>query len=394
MLRKIRRLGWYALYVFLFAALYPAAAVLRRVSPAYRGLWLIQERGFDARDNGYWFFRHLRENHPEINACFVIDPGSPDAEKVARLGDTVPWRSIRHHLKYLAADYLISTHVMPASPDLMAYYHLRQAGIRARGKQVFLQHGIISNDMAIMHYPRLRLDLFVCGARKEYEALRRDLGFPDGILRYLGLCRYDRLAPGSAGRKEILIMPTWRGSDYPRGEAFRETEYFRRFQSLLNREELIRLAEEKDLRILFYPHIEIQPELSRFTASSDRVVLADWRNYDVQDLLKRCAMLVTDYSSVYFDVAYMEKPVVYYQFDRDEFYRIHYGQGYFSFENDGFGPVLTEEEALVREIRACAERGFTVTEEYGARIAAFFPRRDQKNCERTYEAIRNLGKGS
>ena len=57
MLNKLKRLPVYLINVFLLAVLWPAAAVLRRTHPAYRNLWLVMERGFDARDNGYWFFR-------------------------------------------------------------------------------------------------------------------------------------------------------------------------------------------------------------------------------------------------------------------------------------------------------------------------------------------------
>ncbi len=147
MLNMLRRLPVYIKNVFLLAVLWPVSAVLRRTKKEYKNLWLVMERGFDARDNAYWFFRYLREQHPEINARFVIDKTSPDYEKVAKLGETVEYRSARHYLMYLAADRLISTHVQPVAPDLMAYYHLRQIGIHPRGKEIFLQHGIIKDEM-------------------------------------------------------------------------------------------------------------------------------------------------------------------------------------------------------------------------------------------------------
>ncbi len=150
MLNKLKRLPVYLKNVFLLIVLWPIATVLRKTNKAYRHLWLVMERGFDARDNAYWLFRYLREQQPQINACYVIDKTSPDYEKVSCLGKTVAWRSLRHYLMYLAADQLISTHVQPASPDLMAYYHLRRIGSRPRGKQIFLQHGIIKDEMKWM----------------------------------------------------------------------------------------------------------------------------------------------------------------------------------------------------------------------------------------------------
>ena len=387
MLNKLKRLPVYLKNVFLLLVLWPVAAVLRRTSKNYRGLWLVMERGFDARDNAYWFFRYLRERRPQINACYVIDRTSPDYGKVAALGRTVAWRSVRHYLMYLAADMLISTHVQPASPDLMVYYHLRQIGIRARGKQIFLQHGIIKDEMKWMRYPAMKVDFFASGAKPEYDYLVSEFGYPEGVIRYTGLCRFDNLIRGNAPSDEILVMPTWRGSDYPQGDRFCETAFYRTFQSMLENSRLLELLEKHDLKLVFYPHIELQKELDKFRSSSERVILADWREYDVQTLLMRCSLLITDYSSVFFDAGYMEKPVIYYQFDQEEFRKYHYQEGYFSYEKHGFGPVVQTEEELADAVEACVENGFRLQSEYRNRLEAFYPVRDEMNCERTYQIL-------
>ena len=393
MLHILKRLPVYLKHMFLLTLVWPAAAVLRRTNKAYRHLWLVMERGFDARDNGFWFFRYLRERQPQVNACFVIDPKSPDYRKVAQLGRTVAWRSLKHYLMYLAADMLISTHVQPAAPDLMAFYHLRQIGIHPRGKQVFLQHGVIRNNMKLMRYPGLKVDFFVSGGRMEYDYLVSEYGFPEGVIQYIGLCRFDNLIRGNNPSNEILVMPTWRGSDYPKGKRFYETAFYRHFQSLLENPRLLRLLEERDLKLIFYPHIELQEELDKFKSPSDRVILASWRDYDVQTLLMRCSLLVTDYSSVFFDVAYMEKPVIYYEFDMEDFRKYHYQEGYFSAEKHGFGPVAGTEEELMDAIYECAGNDFRMQQKYRYRLEAFFPVRDEKNCERTYQALSRLSGG-
>ena len=391
MLNKCHRLLLYLKNVLLLLVLWPAAALLRRIRPSFRRLWLVAERGTDARDNGYWFYRYLREKHPEVNACYVIDPRSPDYGKVSALGPTVRMGSLRHYLMYLAADRLVSSHVQPAAPDLMLFYHLRQLGIHPRGKQAFLQHGIIKDAMEWMRYPRLKVDFFAAGGKLEYDYLVSEFGFPRGVVQYTGLCRFDNLMRGKRETDQILVMPTWRGSQYPSGDKFVETAFYRHFQSLLDSKDLLRLLEERDLRLIFYPHIEMQRELERFHSSSDRIVLADWRDYDVQTLLMDCRLLITDYSSVFFDAGYMEKPVIYYQFDKEEFRKFHYQEGYFSYENHGFGPVVETEEALLRALRASADAGFRMDRTYQARLEAFFPLRDEKNCERTYEIVSALG---
>ena len=393
MLNKLKKIPVYLKNVFLLAVLWPVAAVLRRTDPDYRHLWLVMERGFDARDNAYWFFRYLRERQPKINARYVIDQDSPDLEKVAQLGPVVSWRSLRHYLMYLSADMLISTHVQPAAPSLMTYYHLRQVGIRPRGKQIFLQHGIIKDEMKWMRYPTMKVDFFASGGKLEYDYLVSEFGYPEGVIQYTGLCRFDNLIRGNDPSNEILVMPTWRGSNYPQGEQFYETAFYQQFQSMLENPSLLRLLEERDLKLIFYPHIELQKELDKFRAPSERVILASWRDYDVQQLLMRCSLLITDYSSVFFDAGYMEKPVIYYQFDQEEFRKFHYQEGYFSYEEHGFGPVVLTEDALVDAVRECAGNDFRMQEKYRDRLEAFYPVRDEQNCERTYQILCRMAGG-
>ncbi|MBR5258025.1 MAG: hypothetical protein IKV51_03670, partial [Clostridia bacterium] len=57
-----------------------AALAYARLSGLPRDTWLISERGYDARDNGYCFFRYLRRNHPDIRAVYVITRDSPDLD--------------------------------------------------------------------------------------------------------------------------------------------------------------------------------------------------------------------------------------------------------------------------------------------------------------------------
>ena len=373
-----------------FYGLKPAAAIVRRAVPAYRGLWLVMERGNDARDNGYWFYRYLREQHPEINARYVITPDSADLDRITALGEPVMRGSFRHKLMYLCADRLVGTHVHPAAPDPILFYHLTQHGIRARGKTVLLKHGIIKDEMQWHNYPLLRVSLYACAAKPEYDFIHDTFGHPEGVVRYLGLCRFDHLLTAPAPRREILLMPTWRGSHYPSGDAFPQTAFYQHYQKLLNDPALHALLERAGCQLIFYPHVELQKELAHFSVSSPRVTLADVHSHDVQDLLMRCAVLITDYSSVYFDVAYLHKPVLYDQFDEEEFRSFHYQKGYFDYDRDGFGPVCRTPEALLAALDACARRDFRMEEQYLRRAQAFFPLRDTHNCERTFDAILSL----
>lgn len=386
MTHKLIRLAGYCKELVLMAFFMPLCALLRKTKK-YKSLWLVSERGDDARDNGYWFYKYLKEEHPEINSRYVITEKSADFSKISALGGAIEYGSFYHYLAYFAAKNLIGTHVQPCAPDKIMYYHLAKKGIRAKGKQTFLQHGIIKDYMSWLDGEHLYIDLFVCGAYPEYENIKNTYHHRDGVVKYVGLSRFDNLLSCDEKEKMILIMPTWRGANYPGGDEFLKTPYFKAFSSLINNSKLISMLEEKKYRIVFYPHIEMQKYIKAFSSSSDRIIIADKSSYDVQELLLKCSMMITDYSSVFFDVAYLEKPIVYYQFDEEDFYSYHYKKGYFDFRRDGFGPVVTDEETLVSEIKKCFDADMVCSEEYTERTKKFFVLRDCNNRKRTFDAI-------
>lgn len=99
--------------------------------------------------------------------------------------------------------------------------------------------------------------------------------------------------------------------------------------------------------------------------------------------------MVTDYSSVVFDFAYLKKPVIYAHFDADKFYNEQaYDKSYFfSDEKDGFGPVVHSYEELVDQIIKTIDGGCNMSEKYKKRVDAFFYKKDRNNSRRVYDAI-------
>lgn len=361
----------------------------------YKDLWLISERGIDARDNGYVFWEYICNNHPEINARFIIDNKSADYEKVRKLGKCVQYKSFEHYVMLSLAKYNVSTHIMGYTPNMIAFVWLDRILHIIKGKKIFLQHGIIKDDMLFNHYPHISVDIFNTSAKPEYEYIKNTYGHPEGTIRLLGMCRYDKLDADDRTKHQILVMPTWRQniSSQCSGYAdFVKTDYYKKFNSLINNRDLLDFLEKNDLKLVFYPHIEFQKYLNLFKVGSDRVILGSFKEYDVQQLLIESKVLITDYSSVYFDFAYMNKPEIYYQFDKENYRKGHYAEGYFSYENDGFGPVVTEELEVIQEIKKIADNDWKADTQYTERMDKFFTLRDHNNCERVFKAIIALGK--
>ncbi len=347
----------------------------------YKNLWVISERGRDARDNGYALFKYIRQNHPEINVKFIITKKSSDYLKVKQIGDVIEHGSREHYFALLNAKVLISTHLLGYTPDMYAFRHLLKFKIyKQNNKIVFLQHGISKDKINIYG----RLDLIVSGAKKEYDFFKDFLISYKENIKYTGFPRYDTL--NNIDSKIILLMPTWRV--WLRNcNDFKKTNYYNTYQSLLNNKELIELLNKENYRLIFYPHIGIQPYIDNFYSKSDRIIIATFEEYDVQELLNSSSILITDYSSVFFDFAYLKKPIVYYQFDKSEYRKKQFEEGYFIYERDGFGPVVSDENKVVDFLSHCIDNNLKLDEKFLNKINKFFVYNDKNNCKRVFNEI-------
>ena len=372
-------------------ALTPVARLIYRK----KHVWLVSERGTDARDNGYHFFRYLRTQHPEINSYYVISKDAADRDRLTSLGHIVDYRSLKHYLLFFGAEKLISSHIMGFSPQNNFYLYCQAKGRKSivKGKTVFLQHGVTKDNIPQLYQENTKLDLFICGAKPEYEYITDNWHYENDEVQYTGFARFDALHDFHT-KRQILIMPTWRSwlehSADASGEKLLKSSYFQHWNGFLKSDGLKELVEKYDVSFIFYPHYAVQKYIDRFQSASSRVIVADFVHYDVQQLLKESMLLITDYSSVFFDFAYMRKPVVYYQFDEEEYRAQHYKQGYFDYRRDGFGEVVTEEKALLELMEQYLENGCALKESYQKRIEGFFPLHDDKNCERIYDEIAGL----
>lgn len=71
---------------------------------------------------------------------------------------------------------------------------------------------------------------------------------------------------------------------------------------------------------------------------------------DVQELFLASDMLVTDYSSVFFDYAILQRPILFYAYDLDN-YRENLRGFYLDYENELPGPIVTDSKILFEKIK-------------------------------------------
>lgn len=356
--------------------------------PSGRPVWMVCERGDDACDNGLWMFRYLQDNHPEIDSWYVITQDAPNRKNLEKYKEhvvTLPSRKFYWLLSrsrcLLAAqceNYLRYIH----DSEKKKYLIRRLADSK---DTIRLQHGIIMNDMTWFVNNNFKTDIFICGAKPEYEYIKEKQFYPADVLKYTGLARFDGLHDYTKGSKIILLMPTWR--HYIRNEQqFKDSLYFMVYSNLLTNSCLYDILNRNQFKLVFYIHPCFKNYISYFKALSLPycVNIADYENNDIQTLLKESAMLITDYSSVAFDMAYMYKPICYFQFDEKEFREKQFAQGYYNYQ-EGLGSFTSCVDELLTCIEMYINNGMKMLDAHRHRADEFFILHDRNNCQRVFE---------
>lgn len=367
---------------------------LRRPAVSYapghgRRIWIVGEQPDRAQDTGLAFFRHLRQNHPEIDAYYVIDRTAPEARNLDGLDHVVDYRSPEHIDLTLRAERIVGSH----HPEYLYPSRSRAFAQLVRARHVFLQHGVIAMKWMAQTYgkdvPSFRTDLFVVSSEREKQFIVHDLGYDPQSVVVTGLARFDTLLDGKtpARPNQVLIMPTWRDWMHTTSQ-FLESEYFAAWHGLLRDPAFRAVVEENNLDVVLSLHPNMQPYLEHFADVPARIVLQG--EVDVQHLIKESAVLVTDYSSVAWDFSFLHKPVLFYQFDRARMFSRT--RPHMDMESELPGPASASGPELVAELAAACARGLAMEAEFVERADKFIAHRDTHNAERIFEAVEPAGR--
>ncbi len=387
-IKYVRIKDVFACFAFIFVL--PAALIAKIF---IRDFWLVGEEKNEARDNGYWFFKWVRQNHPEQKIAYVINKKCADYKNVKDLGKVINWGGFSHWLWYLIAKKNISSQ-KGCKPNAAACY-LFETKLRLwRNNRYFLQHGVIKDNLDWLYYDKCYFKLFCVSAKPEYDYVSANFGYPNGIIECTGLARFDGLHEHHVQSKTILVMPTWRNYLVrPHGvttkaelkKEFAGSAFFKKWAEFLCSEKLRDILGDNGYNLVFYPHRNMQIYLDFFVnlALPDCVSIANPELLSVQNALKQADCLITDYSSVFFDFAYMKKPIVFYQFDEAEFRANQYAEGYFDYHANPLGKWSGTLDECLDLLKEQIESGCPQNDN----VKEFFEIYDDKNCERIYNAI-------
>ena len=350
-------------------------------------IWFYMDRPEVSDDNGEHLFKYAVDKDPNIKKYFIIRKDSKDFDRMKKIGNVIGFKSMKHRYLGMFAENIVTSH--PDNEIIYPFWgrYPYFAGL-LKSNNVFLQHGIIKEDISSwLNKTNMNLSFFLTSAKLEYESIfKYPYNYDENVVQLLGLPRYDNLE-NQKDKKQIVIMPSWRRNlDRKSHDYIKESEYFKRFNSLINSERLIEKAREYNYEIIFRPHPKVYAFIDMFDKND--YVKIDYDRIRYQTLFNSGSLLITDYSSVAFDFAYLYKPVIYYHYSDD--YHFDAEHSFFDYKTMGLGEIANDEDYLIDLIVEYMENDCKIKEEYYNRIKDFYLFTDKNNCKRVYEAIKKI----
>lgn len=361
-------------------------------------VWLVHEKFSEtAQDNSFYFFRYCYLHQAERNVYYVIKKGTIDEKNLEPYKDRVVYfMSFKHLVRLLSAKLIISSEAKGHGYA----WRVSQGVIRkfvTEKKYIFLQHGVLGLkkvDSTFDYNTQNSAELFVSSSDFEKRIITNYFGYSDDQVIVTGLPRWDVLEDKSdqvTGKREILLMPTWRNwLEEVEESEFIQSDYYQAYNTLLQSKELHDVLKEHHLLLNFYVHPKFMPYVSTFTESTEHVRVLQFGDEKVNELIMRAHLLITDYSSVSWEMYYQKKPVIFFQFDVDQYNQ--YQGSYMDLNKDLFGKAVYDPSSLIQTIATSAQLGFKENEEYARKRNEYFKYVDKNNSKRIYEEIEHKEK--
>lgn len=364
-------------------------------------IWLMYDKMYKGGDSAEYLYRYSGKFDDGVTKYYIIDKNAKEYQELKKDGfRPVVNKSVKHRLIFLHTDIALITnsHVFPFN----GYNLDRSRFIRdfCNFPSMCLQHGL-SVQKCAMAQQRIVDNTRMYFIASKYEAVNLNhhaynyKGFD--IIKLTGIARYDGLVNND--QRQIMLSPTWRmynampvtaseGQVRDYNPDFKNTTYYHIYNNLINNEKLLSTARRTGYKIKYVLHPILTSQAKDFTANSQVEVLPAV-DISYEELLTQSSLMVTDYSGVQFDFAYMKKPIVYFHPSQ---LPAHYEDGCFFYDTMGFGEICTESEQLVELLCAYMENNCVMKPEYVARVEDFYHYDDHDNCRRIYEQVHEFQK--
>ncbi|WP_298834089.1 CDP-glycerol glycerophosphotransferase family protein [uncultured Planococcus sp.] len=345
-------------------------------------------------DNAAVYHKYLLNNHKDqVTAYWMYDPKTSYAQK-QKIENAVPLGSFKNYLLFFRADYTFHGHsllydIVPAADKFLFLNRKTIITHVSHGIEGFKKILIQKEDVPLLK----RTDYFNCASQYEYELKLNKWKIPEQKLIITGFPRFDRYPPNqpSTEVKNILMMMTWREWLFDlTKEEFIDSVYFKSTVGLLKHEGIQKLLSDHDLKLNIALHPFMKKFEKYFTGLTDNehgIRFLDFNQETIEYSIDHNDMLLTDITSVSWDFLYLNKPIIFYMFDQQEY--LEKRGTYLNMDTDLYGYKANSIDHVYEYLKKIIEEKITYNAWY-PKATDYIDYFDQDNCKRLTKRVMNL----
>ena len=298
-------------------------------------IWLFGENlGATANNNSYFTWDYIVDHcgTDGISSFLVLEKNEKNTalyrESSSFRRKRIVWRnSLKHYSLYERADMLFVTlSYLDVVPDKLFGRRVKRF---AQAPVIYLQHGVLgmkklgyrgdsynNNMFRFVYYNRNIAEVF--SAENDFRPYQLFYGVFQPRWREL-VKRANCAAKDSSEPKRILWFVTWR--EYAKG-SIENKLFLHQCLAVIRNEDLANYCENCNVRIRIILHQLMKDMIFDELPKSELpgfLEILTANETDLMDEIATSELLITDYSSVAYDFAFLQKPVILYQPDFEEY---------------------------------------------------------------------------
>lgn len=345
-----------------------------------------------ASNNSIELFKFLVNKGEKV--VFITDRKCKNIKEIKRIGKVVNRFSFKGNLTVFNSKILIydtSYHDLIRCPLLFLKNKIK----------INIFHGIhglkkISKKNA---NNRSNNDDYIIASSEYEKNIKLNWGFNKKQIYITGLPRFDNLYNKSRKTKpknQIFYMPTWRpwfkkGYISPGDgdiQNFINSKYFKTISELANSEQLNYLLKKNNFHLNLFVHKLMHRYTKEIKFKTKNRINILTQDTDIQKEIINSKLLITDYSSVFFDFIFINRPFILFQFDRDKFY--NYIPGSYIDKDEIKNKICYNQNELYKLLFKYFNGDDLIDITYNNIANKYVKYFDNCNCKRVYSFIKEL----
>jgi len=371
------------------------ALLLLSFSKKQSNLWIIGgHNGQLYTDNSKVFYEYMIREHTDIDIAWMVNKNAPMFDDIK--GKKIIKGSIVGYLAFYRAKVSLFSNTF--NSDIAPYAFILPFVRRYYDKQfkVYLGHGTISlKKMPIFTGLKQKIktkifnsyNLAIAATELEVEVMANSYGIKKSSIVLAGSARNDALYNINMDSKTILIAPTWRPWIH-KNISIKETDFFRHYSQLLSDKKFNDLMKKYSITVKLYLHHMFHKFEDEFKVYENDCITLLPAEVNISKEIMGANLLMTDYSSICSDFYYLQKPIVFFQFDMEE-YNDNVGSE-INLETEIFGDVYYDSKSIIEKMEYLVKNDFKLSVAQKNGEYFFVNYKDNNNCRRIYSAIVKL----